>query len=49
VPLTSVAIPTQRLGEVAIEILFDRYDRVGPTEPREALLPPQLVIRASCP
>ena len=49
VPLTSVASPMRRLGEVAIEILFDRYDRGGQTEPREVLLPPELVIRASCP
>ncbi len=49
VPLTTVAIPMRRLGEVAAEILFDRYDRVGPTEPRQVLLPPELVVRASCP
>ncbi len=49
VPLTTVAIPMRRLGEVAAEILFDRYDRVGPAEPRQVLLPPELVVRASCP
>jgi LacI family transcriptional regulator len=48
-PLTTVAIPMRRLGEVAAEILFDRYDRVGPVEPRQILLAPELVVRASCP
>jgi hypothetical protein len=39
----------RRLGEVAAEILFDRYDRVGPAEARQVLLSPGLVVRASCP
>jgi LacI family transcriptional regulator len=46
VPLTT---PMRRLGEVAAEILVDRYDRVGPVEPRQILLAPELVVRASCP
>lgn len=49
VPLTTVAIPMRRLGEVAAEILFDRIDGVGPQSLRQVLLPPELVVRASCP
>ena len=49
VPLTTIAVPKQRVGELAAEILFERYDGVGPNEPRHVLLPPKLVIRASCP
>lgn len=47
VPLTTVAIPMRRMGELAAEILFDRLDGVGPSEPSQVLLPPELVIRAS--
>jgi LacI family transcriptional regulator len=47
VPLTTVAIPMRRMGELAAEILFDRLDGVGPSERRQVLLPPELVIRAS--
>jgi LacI family transcriptional regulator len=49
VPLTTVAIPMRRLGEVAAEILFDRIERRGPAGHRQVLLPPALVVRASCP
>jgi DNA-binding LacI/PurR family transcriptional regulator len=35
------------MGELAAEILFDRLDGVGPSERRQVLLPPELVIRAS--
>lgn len=49
VPLTTMAIPMWQLGEAAAEILFDRYNRVGPQEPRQVLLAPELVVRASCP
>jgi LacI family transcriptional regulator len=49
VPLTTVAIPMRRMGELAAEILFDRLDGAGPSEPRQVLLLPELVIRASSP
>ena len=40
-------IPTP-FGETG-EILFDRLDGAGPSEPRQVLLLPELVIRASSP
>lgn len=49
VPLTTVAIPMQRLGEESAEIIFSRLDGAAPDWPRQVLLPPELVIRASCP
>lgn len=49
VPLTTVAIPMRRIGELSAEILFDRLDAVGPSQPRQVLLLPELVIRASSP
>ncbi len=49
VPLTTIAVPKRLVGEMAAEILFERYDGIGPAEPRQILLPPKLVIRASCP
>jgi len=49
VPLTTVAIPMRRLGELAAEILFDRLDGTGGPEPRQVLLQPELVVRASSP
>jgi len=49
VPLTTVAIPMRRIGELSAEILFDRLDGVGVSEPRQVLLMPELVIRASSP
>jgi LacI family transcriptional regulator len=49
VPLTTIAVPKRLVGELAAEILFERYDGIGPAEPRQILLPPELVLRASCP
>jgi LacI family transcriptional regulator len=49
IPLTTVAVPARQLGELAAEILFDRLDGVGAPEPRQVLLAPELVRRASCP
>jgi LacI family transcriptional regulator len=49
VPLTTVAIPMRRMGELAAEILFDRMEGKGPRESQQTLLAPELVIRASCP
>jgi LacI family transcriptional regulator len=49
VPLTTVAIPMRRMGELAAEILFDRLDGVPSSEPRQVLLQPELIVRASSP
>jgi LacI family transcriptional regulator len=48
VPLTTVAIPTAEIGQIAAEILFDRMATGASAEPwRQVLLPPRLVIRES--
>jgi LacI family transcriptional regulator len=49
VPLTTVAVPKRALGEMAANLLFQRYDGKGSAKPRQILLPPELVVRASCP
>jgi LacI family transcriptional regulator len=49
VPLTTVAIPMRRMGEVAAEILFDRLDGAGLSALRQILLQPELILRASSP
>ena len=49
VPLTTVAVPKRSLGEKAAKLLFQRYDGKGTTKSRQILLPPELVVRASCP
>jgi LacI family transcriptional regulator len=49
VPLTTVAIPMRRMGELAAEILFDRLDGVVAPAPRQILLQPELIVRASSP
>lgn len=49
VPLTTVAVPKRPVGEMSAEILFDRIEGVAPAEPRQILLPPELVVRESCP
>lgn len=49
VPLTTVAVPKHSLGEQAANLLFQRYDGNGSAKPRQVLLAPELVIRASCP
>jgi LacI family transcriptional regulator len=49
VPLTTVAIPMRRMGELAAEILFDRLDGAAGPEPRQVLLQPELIVRASSP
>jgi DNA-binding LacI/PurR family transcriptional regulator len=37
------------MGELAAEILFDRLDGVAGAGPRQILLQPELVVRASSP
>jgi LacI family transcriptional regulator len=49
VPLTTVAVPKRPVGEMSAEILFDRIEGVAPAEFRQILLPPELVVRDSCP
>lgn len=49
VPLTTVAVPKSSLGERVANLLFLRYDGKGSTKPRQTLLAPELVVRASCP
>ena len=49
VPLTTVAVPKRPLGEMSAELLFDRLDGATVEESRQILLPPELVVRASCP
>ena len=49
VPLTTVAVPKRGVGEVAAGLLFDRHDTDDVERPRQILLPPDLVIRASLP
>jgi LacI family transcriptional regulator len=49
VPLTTVAVPKRPLGEMSADLLFDRLDGVTVEESRQILLPPELVVRASCP
>jgi DNA-binding LacI/PurR family transcriptional regulator len=48
VPLTTVALPTAEIGQIATEILFDRMATGPLADPwRQVLLPPRLVIRES--
>ena len=48
VPLTTVALPTAQIGQIAAEILFDRMATGSSAKPwRQVLLPPRLVIRES--
>jgi LacI family transcriptional regulator len=49
VPLTSVAVPVERIGELSAEVLFDRMRDPDAREFRQLLLPPQLVVRESSP
>ena len=49
VPLTTLAIPVHRMGELAAGILFEDRDGMGPGEYRQIHLQPELVIRASSP
>ncbi len=43
------AVPKRPVGEMSAELLFDRIQRVSPAELRQILLPPELVVRDSCP
>ncbi|WP_028268182.1 LacI family DNA-binding transcriptional regulator [Arthrobacter sp. MA-N2] len=46
-PVTVVAQPTQELGRLAVQLLFERI--ASPTRPHETILvPPTFVARASC-
>ena len=46
-PLTAVAQPIAELGRIAAQMLLDRLK--DPRRPvRRVILPPQLIVRASC-
>jgi DNA-binding LacI/PurR family transcriptional regulator len=46
-PVTVVAQPTQELGRLAVQLLFERM--ASPEKPTETILvPPELIIRRSC-
>jgi LacI family transcriptional regulator len=48
VPLTTVALPTAQIGQLAAETLFDRMVTGASVKPwRQVLLPPRLVVRES--
>jgi len=46
-PLTTVALPANELGTAAAHLLIDRLDRQYTGRPREVMLPPELIVRAS--
>ena len=46
-PLTSIRVPTRRMGEVATEMLIQRIDATGPTDARKIYLDVELVVRGS--
>ena len=46
-PLTTVAQPTERKGELAARALLDALADGGPVEPTRTVLPSELVVRAS--
>ncbi len=49
IPLTSVALPKYEMGKQAAELIFERIANERPaSELRQILLPPRLVVRASC-
>jgi LacI family transcriptional regulator len=49
VPLTTIAVPKRSVGEMAATLFFDRYEGGGSLKPRQILLKPELVVRASLP
>jgi LacI family transcriptional regulator len=49
VPLTTVALPKYEMGRQAAQILFERIEAGDAgSEPRQIMLEPQLIVRASC-
>jgi len=49
VPLTTLALPARRMGELAAEILFDELASADAEGHRQVMLQPELVVRASSP
>lgn len=47
-PLTVIRQPTYTMGTLAGELLFQRLEKLAPTEKKEIVLKPELVIRESC-
>jgi LacI family transcriptional regulator len=48
VPLTTVDQPKQEIGRRAVELLMERIEFPGASEPRREVLHPHLIIRESC-
>jgi len=48
VPLTTVDQPKQEIGRRAVELLMERIESPGASEPRHEVLHPHLIIRESC-
>ena len=49
VPLTTVALPKHEMGQQAAQILFECIEaNEAHSEPRQVMLEPQLIVRASC-
>jgi LacI family transcriptional regulator len=46
-PLTTVQLPTADIGEKAVDLLLDRFQRKVHDEPQKILYPPRLIERAS--
>jgi LacI family transcriptional regulator len=49
VPLTTVAIPKQSLGDTSVRLLFDRIDKSSPDAAQQISMSPELIIRSSSP
>ncbi len=47
-PLTTVRQPIQRMGMTAVDMLIDLLSSSNAKEPREIILPTELIIRQSC-
>jgi LacI family transcriptional regulator len=46
-PLTTIAQPATAMGEIAAQLLIDRIDGTAEAEPRNVVLDPALIVRAS--
>jgi len=48
IQLTTVRVPTQQMGEIATELLLDKIKKRTTGEPREIVLPVELIVRSTC-
>ncbi len=46
--LTTVRQPVAQMAEIAMHLLLDRIGGVSPADPRQVVLPAELVVRRSC-